>query len=117
MCDPQAIHLVNEIFPGKLRLVKKPTIRHRNQLEWRLMSRPKISRFVSLIKPYTRVKTEQIEVLEAFLATFKGYHLKGKGATVPLEVVETRKQLQQRCKELKRAEIEQSSQDVLGIAS
>lgn len=88
MCDPQGIEVARRCFGGSTRwtLAKHP---RRAQYVWNIASRAKAVQFLSAIRPYVRVKSDQIALALKWSMTFQGFNRLGttKGDRQSLNVV------------------------------
>jgi hypothetical protein len=100
--DPRVISWLKEVTGiGKVGLLKMNTTRRRQAYQWQLGKRAEIVEFLQTIRPYLKIKSEQVDVLLAHIDMETGY-VKHHGS-VTTEIVKARQDVSDKLKILKRA--------------
>jgi hypothetical protein len=99
--DPRVIMWIQEVTGiGVSRITKFKDGKRRWAYQWQIGKKADVIDFLSTIRPYLRVKGEQVDVLLIHLALEAGY-VKKHGSVTP-EIVKSRQEISDKLKTMKR---------------
>lgn len=102
--DPRVICWMQNITGiGRSNIIRFKDGKRRTAYQWQIGSVTDVTTFLNAIRPYLKVKGDQVDVLLAHFDAEASY--KKKHGSVTPEVVESRQQIAMKLKEMKRMEI------------
>ena len=105
--DPKVIFWLREVTGmGRSHIIRFKDGKRRTAYQWQIGRKQDVIDFLSAIRPYLRVKGEQVDVLLAHLALEADY-VKKHGSVTP-EIVKSRQAISDMLKKMKRVAISES---------